>query len=72
MNISGPAIERPVATFLLTIALLLAGGLAYTQLPVSPLPQIDFPVISERRRLLSMISRACSLLIGVPSTSWNS
>jgi len=46
MNISGPAIERPVATFLLTIALLLAGGLAYTQLPVSPLPQIDFPVIS--------------------------
>jgi len=46
MNVSGPAIERPVATFLLTIALLLAGGLAYTQLPVSPLPQIDFPVIS--------------------------
>ena len=46
MNISGPAIERPVATVLLTIALLLAGGLAYMQLPVSPLPQIDFPVIS--------------------------
>jgi len=46
MNVSGPAIERPVATFLLTIALLMAGGLAYTQLPVSPLPQIDFPVIS--------------------------
>jgi multidrug efflux pump len=46
MNVSGPAIERPVATFLLTIALLLAGGLAYSQLPVSPLPQIDFPVIS--------------------------
>ncbi len=46
MNVSGPAIQRPVATFLLTVALLLAGGLAYTQLPVSPLPQIDFPVIS--------------------------
>ncbi len=46
MNISRPAIERPVATVLLTIALLLAGGLAYSQLPVSPLPQIDFPVIS--------------------------
>src|SRR6516225_4646058 len=46
MNISRPAIERPVATVLLTIALLLAGGLAYMQLPVSPLPQIDFPVIS--------------------------
>jgi multidrug efflux pump len=46
MNVSGPAIHRPIATTLLTIALLLAGGLAYTQLPVSPLPQIDFPVIS--------------------------
>src|SRR6202161_1226228 len=46
MNISAPAIERPVATTLLSIALLLAGGLAYWQLPVSPLPQIDFPVIS--------------------------
>ncbi|MFZ0912251.1 MAG: multidrug efflux RND transporter permease subunit [Candidatus Korobacteraceae bacterium] len=46
MNISAPAIERPVATTLLTAALLLAGALAYTQLPVAPLPQIDFPVIS--------------------------
>jgi len=46
MNVSKPAIERPVATALLTFALLLAGGLAYTQLPVSPLPQVDFPVIS--------------------------
>ena len=46
MNVSKPAIERPIATTLLTLALLLAGGLAYTQLPVSPLPQIDFPVIS--------------------------
>ena len=46
MNISAPAIERPVATTLLTVALLLAGVLAYLQLPVAPLPQIDFPVIS--------------------------
>ena len=46
MNISKPAIERPIATTLLTFALLLAGGLAYMNLPVSPLPQIDFPVIS--------------------------
>jgi multidrug efflux pump len=46
MNISAPAIERPVATTLLTAALLLAGALAYTQLPVAPLPQIDYPVIS--------------------------
>ncbi|MFI5115939.1 MAG: multidrug efflux RND transporter permease subunit [Terriglobales bacterium] len=46
MNISAPAIERPVATTLLTAALLLAGALAYTQLPVAPLPQIDYPVVS--------------------------
>jgi multidrug efflux pump len=46
MNVSAPAIERPVATTLLTVALLLAGALAYMQLPVAPLPQIDFPVIS--------------------------
>ena len=46
MNVSAPAIARPVATTLLTIALLLAGALAYMQLPVAPLPQIDFPVIS--------------------------
>src|SRR5689334_13759249 len=46
MNISAPAIERPVATTLLTIALLLAGALAYMQLPVAPLPQVEFPVIS--------------------------
>jgi multidrug efflux pump len=46
MNISAPAIARPVATTLLTFALLLAGALAYTQLPVAPLPQIDFPVVS--------------------------
>jgi multidrug efflux pump len=46
VNVSGPAIRHPVATTLMTIALLLAGGLAYTVLPVSPLPQIDFPVIS--------------------------
>ncbi len=46
MNVSAPAIARPVATTLLTFALLLAGALAYVQLPVAPLPQIDFPVIS--------------------------
>ena len=45
-NISKPFIARPIATTLLTIALLLAGGLAYFQLPVSSLPQVDFPVIS--------------------------
>src|SRR6202789_1694590 len=45
MSISSPFIERPVATTLLTIAVAMAGAIAYTQLPVSPLPQIDFPTI---------------------------
>jgi multidrug efflux pump len=46
MSISSPFIERPVATTLLLIAATLAGGIAYYQLPVSPLPQIDYPTIN--------------------------
>jgi multidrug efflux pump len=46
MRISSPFIRRPVATTLLTIAVAFLGVLAYTQLPVSPLPQVDFPTIS--------------------------
>jgi multidrug efflux pump len=46
MNLSAPFIERPVATTLLTIGLALAGIVAYSLLPVSPLPQVDFPTIS--------------------------
>jgi multidrug efflux pump len=46
MNLSAPFIRRPVATTLLTIAVALAGTVAFIVLPVSPLPQIDFPTIS--------------------------
>src|SRR5437016_11964918 len=45
MSISSPFIHRPVATTLLTIAIAVAGVLSYTLLPVSPLPQVDFPTI---------------------------
>jgi multidrug efflux pump len=45
MHLSAPFIERPVATSLLSFALLLAGAVAYTQLPVASLPSTDFPVI---------------------------
>src|ERR1700741_3233645 len=44
--ISAPFIRRPVATTLLTIAIAIAGGIAFKVLPVSPLPQVDFPTIS--------------------------
>jgi multidrug efflux pump len=46
MSISTPFIERPIATTLLTVAVALAGGIAYQFLPVSPLPQVDFPTIN--------------------------
>src|SRR5258708_9297204 len=45
MSVSTPFITRTVATALLTFAMTLAGGIAYTQLPVSPIPQVDFPTI---------------------------
>jgi multidrug efflux pump len=45
-NISASFIKRPVATFLLSLAVILAGGLAYRLLPVSSLPQVEYPVIS--------------------------
>ena len=46
MNISAPFIHRPVATTLLTVAIAIAGAIAFQVLPVSPLPQVDFPTIS--------------------------
>jgi multidrug efflux pump len=46
MNVSTPFIYRPVATTLLTVAIAIAGGIAFKVLPVSPLPQVDFPTIS--------------------------
>ena len=45
MNISAPFIARPIATWLLAIAVLLAGALGYRALPVSALPEVDFPTI---------------------------
>jgi multidrug efflux pump len=51
MNIAAPFIARPVATTLLTVAIALAGALGYLELPVSPLPQVDFPTISVSAQL---------------------
>src|SRR6202522_2081596 len=45
MSLSRPFILRPVATVLLMVAILLAGIVAYFQLPVSALPQVDYPTI---------------------------
>jgi multidrug efflux pump len=46
MNLSEPFVRRPVATTLLSVAVALAGAVAFGLLPVSPLPQVDFPTIS--------------------------
>src|SRR5271156_880026 len=46
MNLSEPFIRKPVATTLMVAAITLAGAAAYRLLPVSPLPQVDFPTIS--------------------------
>jgi multidrug efflux pump len=46
MNVSRPFIHRPVATTLVTVAIAMAGAIAFEVLPVSPLPQVDFPTIA--------------------------
>jgi multidrug efflux pump len=51
LNFSAPFIRRPIATVLLTLGIALAGAAAYFRLPVSPLPQVDFPTISVQANL---------------------
>ena len=51
VHFSAPFIKRPVATFLLSAAIIMAGAVAYTLLPVASLPQIEFPVISVNASL---------------------
>jgi multidrug efflux pump len=51
MSLSTPFIRRPIATTLLTFGLAAAGAVAFFKLPVSPLPQVDFPTISVQATL---------------------
>jgi multidrug efflux pump len=51
MNVSAPFVRRPVATVLLAVAVLMAGMLGYTLLPVAPLPRVDFPTIQVSANL---------------------
>ncbi|HTT05127.1 MAG TPA: efflux RND transporter permease subunit [Steroidobacteraceae bacterium] len=51
MNISAPFIHRPVATTLLTLAMALAGGIAFFLLPVAPLPNVDIPTVMVQATL---------------------
>ena len=45
MSLSTPFVHRPVATTLLAVGVLLAGGIAYFQLPVAALPRVEYPTI---------------------------
>jgi multidrug efflux pump len=66
MNISEPFIRRPVATTLLTIAIAIAGAIAFTVLPVSPLPQIDFPTISVQGSLPGASAQIMASSVATP------
>ena len=57
MSVSEPFIRRPVATSLLTVGLLLSGLLGYRQLPVSALPQVDYPTIVVATALPGAVRR---------------
>ena len=63
MNLSAPFIARPIATWLLAIALLLTGLLGYRSLPVSALPQVDFPTIEVSTRLPGASAETIAVLI---------
>src|SRR6266478_4937438 len=66
MNISAPFIKRPVATALLTLALALAGSMAYRLLPVSPLPQVEFPTISVNASLPAASPETMASAVATP------
>ncbi len=66
MNISAPFIARPIATTLLALAVLLAGALGYRVLPVSALPQVDFPTIQITTQMPGASPEIVSNLITAP------
>jgi multidrug efflux pump len=66
MSLSSPFIHRPVATTLLTMAVAIAGAIAYTVLPVSPLPQVDFPTISVSASLPGASAQIMASSVATP------
>src|SRR5450631_777035 len=66
MSVSEPFIRRPIATSLLGIALLIGGGLGYWALPVSALPQVDFPTVQVTTQLPGASPDVIASLITAP------
>src|SRR5262249_15209483 len=66
VNPSAPFIRRPIATSLLAAAILLAGAAAFTQLPVAPLPRVDFPTISVSAQLPGASPTTMATAVAMP------
>src|ERR671937_969157 len=66
MSISGPFIRRPVATTLLTLALALAGIIGFRLLPVSPLPQVEFPTLQVQASLPGASPETMASAVAMP------
>ncbi|MBU3668035.1 MAG: multidrug transporter subunit MdtC [Rhodocyclaceae bacterium] len=66
MNLARLFVHRPIATTLLLVAITLSGALAFFQLPVAPLPQIDFPTISVNARLPGASPETMAATVATP------
>src|SRR5215472_15235631 len=66
MSVSEPFIRRPIATSLLGIALLIGGALGYLALPVSALPQVDFPTVEVTTQLPGASPDVIASLVTAP------
>ena len=72
MHISAPFIRRPVATSLLSFALLLGGAVGYVLLPVSSLPEVEFPTINVQAQLPGASPETAASAIATPRASFAS
>ena len=66
MNLSAPFIRRPVGTTLLTLAVAIAGAIAFVVLPVAPLPQVDFPTINVNAGLPGASAQIMAASVATP------
>ncbi len=66
MSLATPFIHRPVATTLLTFGIAMAGGIAFFLLPVSPLPQVDFPTVSVQAQLPGASPQVVATTVATP------
>src|SRR5262249_2902467 len=66
VSLSTPFVHRPVATTLLTLGVALAGAAAFPLLPVSPLPQVDFPTISVSAQLPGASPEVMAATVATP------